>query len=225
MDPAYFQQSVDFRTQKTVDPRLYVCALQPFVDSCGNFDGTEKVAVGRCNGIGDQKNYQGWSFRKYTTMDKSISAYNGCDAANIYVLRLADVYLLYAEACMNSGNNTDALEYINKVHRRAYHVDINTPSAYDYPSLTARTLAAADDEDLANNPLYYERHAELFGEGNWWFDMCRWHIGGKEAAYYASGISDLTSIQWNDNRSYSFPIPGIEISANPLIATQQNPGY
>lgn len=225
MDPQYFQQSVEFRTNKTVDPRLYVCALQPFVDSCGNFDGTKKVAVSRCNGIGDYKNFQGWSFKKFTTMDKSLSAYNGCDAANVYVLRLADIYLLYAEANMKSGNNQLALEYINKVHRRAYNVPVNSPSVYDYTSLSARTLASADDINLANNPLYYERHAELYAEGNWWFDMCRWRIGAAEAAYYESGIADRNPIQWSDNRSYAFPIPGNEISANPLIAAQQNPGY
>lgn len=225
MDPQYYHQSIQLRINKIVDPRLYVCALQPFVDSCGNFDGTQRVAVGRCNGIGDLKNYQGWSLKKYTTMDKSLAAYNGCDGANIYVIRLADVYLLYAEACMNSGEDATALEYINKVHRRAYDVPVNSPSQYDYPSLTARTLASADDVDLENNPLYYERHAELFGEGNWWFDMCRWHIGAKEALYYKNGISDGSPIQWVDNRSYSYPIPGNEISANPQIANEQNPGY
>ncbi len=101
----------------------------------------QTVAVSRCNNIGDKKSYHGWSFKKYTTMDKSLSAYNGCDGANIYILRLADVYLLYAEACMNSGDNVNALEYINKVHRRAYSVPVDAPSAYDYAGLTARTKA------------------------------------------------------------------------------------
>jgi hypothetical protein len=225
MDPAYLAQSIAIRTNKIADPRLYVCALQPWVDSCGNFDGTQKVAVARCNSIGDQKNYQGWSFKKYTTTDKSLSAYNGCDGANIYVLRLADVYLLYAEACLNSGDNTTALEYINKVHRRAYSVPVNAPSIYDYASLSSPTKAATEDVDLAKNPLRFERHAELFAEGHWWFDVCRWHIGANEAAYYDIGISDGTKIKWNDARSYSYPIPGDEISANPEIADHQNPGY
>ena len=225
MDPAYYQQSIDIRNNKIADPRLYVCALQPFVDSCGNFDGSQTVAVARCNNIGDKRSYQGWSFKKYTTIDKSLSAYNGCDGANIYVLRLADVYLLYAEACMNSGDNVNALEYINKVHRRAYSVPVDAPSLYDYASLSAPTKVSAGDIDLANNPLRYERHAELFAEGHWWFDVCRWHIGSNEAAYYETGISDQTTIKWDDNRSYSFPIPGNEITSNPEIAGHQNPGY
>ena len=225
MDPAYRQQSVDLRTNKITDPRLYVCALQPWVDSCGNYDGSERVPVARCNNIGAQKMYQGWSFKKYTTTDKSLSAYNGCDGANIYFIRLADVYLLYAEACMNSGDNSNALEYINKVHRRAYGVPVDAPSAFDYVSLTAPTKVAADDINLVNNPLRFERHAELFAEGHWWFDVCRWRIGANEAAYYVTGISDQTTIKWNDARSYSYPIPGDEISANPEIAQHQNPGY
>ena len=68
--------------------------------------------------------------------------------------------------------------------------DINTPSIYDYASLTARTKTDPSDVDLSNNPLRYERHAELFAEGDWWFDVCRWHIGQDEAAYYNIGISD-----------------------------------
>ena len=85
MDPNYYQQSIDMRNNKITDPRLYVCALQPFVDSCGNFDGSQTVAVAHCNNIGDKRSYQGWSFKKFTTMDKSLSAYNGCDGANIYI--------------------------------------------------------------------------------------------------------------------------------------------
>ncbi len=225
MDTGYYRQCLSLRTNKITDPRLYVCALQPWLDTCGNFDGTQKVPVSKCNNIGNQNDFYGWSFKKFTTMDKSLSAYNGCDGANIYILRLADVYLLYAEACMNTNDNTNALEYLNRVHRRAYDVPVNSASIYDYSSLTARTKAAADDVDLAYNPLRYERHAELFAEGDWWFDVCRWRIGATEAAYYNVGISDNTPISWSDVRSYSFPIPGNEISANPAVAGHQNPGY
>ena len=102
---------------------------------------------------------------------------------------------------------------------------VNEPSAVDYASLTSSTKAAKSDINLANNPLRYERHAELFAEGHWWFDVCRWHIGANEAAYYDTGISDGSTIKWNDGRSYAYPIPGDEISANPEIAGHQNPGY
>ena len=36
-----------------------------------------------------------------------------------HILRLADVYLIYAEASFLTGNTADALEYVNKVRERA----------------------------------------------------------------------------------------------------------
>jgi starch-binding outer membrane protein, SusD/RagB family len=138
---------------------------------------------------------------------------------------MADIYLLYAESCMNSGDNSTALEYINKVHRRAYDQPIHSASPYDYNSLNDRTKASATDVNLANSPLRYERYAELFAEGHWWFDVCRWRIGAAEASYYGNLLPDNHPSQWNDERSYAFPIPLEEINANPKMAGQQNPGY
>src|SRR5690606_19809885 len=134
IDSQYVVSSLEFRTNKTVDPRLYVNTLQPWVDSVSDFYGLSnsngrrnpngRVPVARNYYIGinvaDPTKYHGWAFKKYQTIDNSINAYNECDGSNIYILRLADIYLLFAEAQMNLGNNTVALEYINKVHRRAY---------------------------------------------------------------------------------------------------------
>jgi starch-binding outer membrane protein, SusD/RagB family len=211
MDPVYLQESLDMRTNKTVDPRLYVNALQPWVDTVNNWGVNRPVA--KCAGIGVsiKQFFHGWSF------------YNAADGANYYILRLADVYLLYAEACMNSGENGTALEYINKVKRRAYSLPINTVSAVDYATLTSATKAT--DANLANNPLRYERFAELFAEGHWWFDVCRWKIGAGEAAYFNVLLPSGGPSQWDNARSYSFPIPSNEMNANAQIANQQNHGY
>ncbi|UEG49082.1 RagB/SusD family nutrient uptake outer membrane protein [Ferruginibacter lapsinanis] len=238
MDPNYKNESIQLRQNKTTDPRLYVAALQPWVDSCGDAyhvqlssgKRNEMVPVSRCYNIpqANKPKYHGWSFKKYTTIDNSLYAYNGCDGANIYLIRMADVYLLYAEALKNLGQNVPALEYINKVHRRAYDQPINSPSPYDYLSLTAQTKAS--DVNLENNPLAYERWAELFAEGHWWFDVCRWRIGDKEAAYYGIATPESPNpnspnkgkIEWDDNRSYCYPIPGNEFDVNPQIQKQRN---
>jgi len=79
--------------------------------------------------------------------------------------------------------------------------------------------------NLSNNPLRYERYAELFAEGHWWFDVCRWRIGKAEADFYGNLLPNNHPSNWDDNRSYSFPIPLQEISANLALASQQNPGY
>lgn len=222
IDPAFKRQALALRRDKLTDPRLYVAALQPWIDSVSR-DGAQYRPVVKCSGIGVgiKPRFQGWSLKKYVTTDNNIFAYSAADGANYYFLRLADVYLLYAEACKNSGDNANALEYLNKVKRRAYSYPINTPSVVDYLSLSDQT--SATDVNLATNPLYFERWAELFAEGHWWFDVCRWRIGAAEATFYGNTLPTGGQIEWNDQRSYTWPIPTSEISTNSKIV--QNPGY
>ncbi len=225
IDPEYKKESLRLRTEKAVDPRLYVAALQPWVDSVSTDGGKTWVPVARYKEIpvAERRQYYGWSFHKFATLDYAVNGfYRRNDASNQYVLRLADVYLLYAEANARTGNDALALEYINKVKRRAYSYPVDAPSPVDYPSLTAPTNAS--DPVLGNNPLRYERWAELFGEAHWWFDVCRWRIGRQEADYYQTTVAG-GNIQWDDNKSYVLPIPSTEINTNSAIAGQQNPGY
>lgn len=75
--------------------------------------------------------------------------------ANAYMMRLAEVYLNYAEAVL--GNNAtctdgDALEYYNAVRRRA---GMETKRVFSY-----------DD-------IHYERRIELAMEGQYWYDLLR----------------------------------------------------
>lgn len=222
IDPAYKKTSLDLRTNKTVDPRLYVNALQPWVDSISS-DGNKTfltVAIYKEIPLDQRAQHYGWSLRKYASIDYNPNAFQGEDNANIYILRLADVYLMYAEASMQTGDNTTALEYINKVKRRAYSLPINTPSAIDYTSLISSTMAS--DDVLKNSPLRYERWAELFGEMHWWMDVCRWRIGKQEADYYLVTVGG-GNINWSDNKSYALPIPLNELTTNAQI--KQNPGY
>jgi len=236
MDPVYYQNSLAVRTNQTADPRLYVSCLQPWVDSAintppagyvpGTVPTTGYIPVSKQAGPFKSNQYQ-WSFRKYAPIYCNVNDVPGgqADGANIYVLRLADVYLLYAEACINTNDNTDGLEYLNMVKRRAYGYPINSPSPVDYASLTSSTAAAASgDPVLGNNPLYYERWAELFNEGTWWTDICRWHLGASEAAYYKTYNYGANPLTFNP-RCYAWPIPLTEINANSKVASQQNPGY
>ncbi|HEY4147783.1 MAG TPA: RagB/SusD family nutrient uptake outer membrane protein [Chitinophagaceae bacterium] len=235
MDPIYKANSLLVRTNQTADPRLFVNALQPWVDSAintpapGYTPGTIPTAgfvpVSRPGGTPNPNVYQ-WSFRKYAPIYCNVNNVPGgqADGANIYLLRLADVYLLYAEACINTSDPVNGLEYLNKVKRRAYGYPVNAASPVDYAGLTANTAAAASgDPVLGQNPLYYERWAELFNEGQWWLDICRWHLGKSEAAFYVADQAS-SALQFPD-KSYAWPIPLAEINANNVIAKQQNPGY
>src|SRR5699024_2810723 len=141
MDPTYKHKAIQARTNNTVDPRLFVNALEPRVDSVKP-DGIHWHPVSKPTGLIGQVKTYGWSIRKYSPIYNNILKVGPADASNIYILRLADVYLLYAETEMHLGKNAIALEYINKVHRRAYGYPVNAPSPVDYASLSSKTPAA-----------------------------------------------------------------------------------
>lgn len=219
-DPTYIAQSIDVRINKDADPRLYVGTLQPYVDSLQIDNVWRKVGKNRGEGF-DLTQNKAWCHRKFVVLTRSIWADPGPSInANVYFMRLADVYLIYAEALMMTGDNAQALEYLNKVKRRAYGLPVDGLSAIDYASLTDQTAAGPGDH-LANEPLKYERWAELFGEGQWWFDVRRWKIGDKEAAFYGNVKSG--NLNWSDNK-YALPIPEVEMNNNNLIQ-KQNDGY
>lgn len=216
-DPAYLTASATARNSKTTDPRLWVAAYQPYLDSLTWDDQAKPVAKIVGSGVSTE-NIQAWSWHKYVLTDKRIWDGNVSNGNNMFILRLAEVYLLYAEAVMKTGNNAESLEYINKVHRRAYDQPVDAPSAFDYGSLTAATKAS--DPALSNDPLKYEKWAELFGEGVWWFDVSRWKMGESEAAYYQKVTTG--NLTW-DAKKYVLPIPLNEMNNNTLMV--QNNGY
>ncbi len=215
----FLAKSISAKTDGSVDPRMWVSGFQPYVDEYNAFGQMAAIApvIQYDNEIGL---FHSFSFRKYTNLTGRGPDTGMNYTSQMYLMRLADVYLLYAEACAKTGDNAIALEYLNKVHRRAYNKPIDTPSSIDYASLTDATKAA-DHPVLKNDPLKYERWAEFLGEGGWWFDVCRWKMGAVEAAYYVKVRSG--SIKWDDNRSYAQPIPIKEFETNPNM--QQNPGY
>lgn len=96
----------------------------------------------------------------------------GFMAANInsYMLRLAEVYLIYADAVLgNSATTADtkALEYFNAVRKRA--------------GMPAKTSLTFED-------IFRERRVETVFEGNSWNEVVRWYYfnPAKAMAYTAA---------------------------------------
>lgn len=97
-------------------------------------------------------------------------------ALNQYIIRLADVYLIYAEAALGAGAVTTdgkALEYFNAIRTRA--------------GLAAKTQLTFDD-------IFRERRVEFALESISWFDVKRWFYRDPSAALdYLNGQQrDLT---------------------------------
>lgn len=136
---------------------------------------------------------------------------------NFPLIRLADVYLMYAECKNEQGDQTTAVEYINKVRQRpsTNMPAINSGDAW----LKATTKAEVFDR------IKHERAVELIAEGHRWFDLRRWNIAKvilPGEVYGATGKRMMTRA-FND-RDMLWPVPGVEIERNPALKPN-NPGW
>ena len=128
---------------------------------------------------------------------KYIPDFDGGDNPdNDYVLlRYADVMLMKAEAIARGGSATGG--------------DSPTSIVNDIRS----TRGAAADSDGSLNSIYKERGNELYWEGHRRNDMIR----------FGTFLSSYTDKPASDGTRLLYPIPALELAANPNI--QQNPGY
>lgn len=144
---------------------------------------------------------------------------------NIYLLRLADVYMVYVEACIGSGDATSdalALDVYSRIRSRA-------------------GLPADEDASITYDELIHERRCEFAFEGINFFDIKRMfyrnqtkalaYLNGmnREQGYYNSDATkktvregytlDLSRALIIVNASQmTLPVPGSELTAMPSLA-------
>jgi hypothetical protein len=129
----------------------------------------------------------------------------GSGAINIPILRLADVYLIAAEAAARqNGPSGEAYSYINAVRNRA-----------GLPGLTT----GLDKEHFVDSVLQ-ERSWELFGEGDRWYDLTRTNTF---LQVIPKAVNNVYPGRAPQPRNRYFPIPLDEINANPKL--EQNPDW
>jgi hypothetical protein len=117
-----------------------------------------------------------------------------------YILRLAEIYLIRAEARAQQNNNTPgALSDINAVRNRAGLGNISAATTTDL-------LLAIENE----------RRYEFLWEAQRWFDLAR--TGRANAVLHA--LNPSVSVQ---PYQLLFPIPANEVTLDPQLT--QNPGY
>lgn len=152
---------------------------------------------------------QGWGVHKWSNVphDKTPEEYVETAKTRMFAdtdyifMRLAEIYLAYAEACLELGRKSDALPYLNKLLERA---GVSTVSDYD--------------EDF----LFGEYSRELYWESNRRRDLIRfgkfcssdyiWKWKG--GTYDGQSFPEYMEI---------FAIPVSELQANKNL--KQNPGY
>lgn len=152
------------------------------------------------------------------------------------VLRLADVYLVYAEAILGNDattTNADALTYFNKVRTRAGLAPVGAPggpAVLDFPTILK------------------ERRVEFAFEGQYWIDLVRYSFYSPVAAVKLLNDQDATHsretfsydpkthLATRDTtaqpsalpatiNSFTLQIPASEASADPKLAAPPVPYY
>ncbi|GAB3658826.1 RagB/SusD family nutrient uptake outer membrane protein [Echinicola sediminis] len=121
-------------------------------------------------------------FRKYSNWDnveneKDIVP-NLRSGVNVRVIRLADVYLMYAEALlMGEGNVEEAMKYINRVRHRSALQLLGMDGTGEFPA-AAHDNQSYDVQKLMDHLMFVERPLELSLEGNAirTIDLRRWGI-------------------------------------------------
>ncbi|MEX6689295.1 RagB/SusD family nutrient uptake outer membrane protein [Danxiaibacter flavus] len=127
------------------------------------------------------------------------------NAVNIPILRLADVYLIAAEAeARQNGATTNAYGYIKVVRDRAGLPDLT-------PGLSKEQFVDA---------VLQERSWEFFGEGDRWYDLTRTNTFIKVTT---AAVNNVFPVRNPQSRNRYFPIPLDEINANPKL--EQNPDW
>lgn len=127
---------------------------------------------------------------------------------NVPILRLADIYLIAAEAEFRlNGSTPAALGFLNKVRRRAFGQNINLPSVYDAVTISL-------------NSILQERSWELFAEGDRWYDLTRTNTF---LSVIPAAVNDVFPVRTPSAKNRYFPIPQDEIRTNSNI--KQNPDW
>lgn len=153
----------------------------------------------------------GYAITKFRNVDRNGnpgSDLTFCDT-DFPLFRLADVYLMYAEAVLRGGSGGDlstALNYINLIRERAYNgTDGDITSA-----------------ELTLPFVLNERARELYWEGHRRTDLVRFGMfTGNE--YVWSWKGEVQSGIGTDSKYNIFPIPSSDLNANNNLI--QNPGY
>ena len=97
---------------------------------------------------------------------------------DITIYRLADVFLMTAEAYAALNNTTKAIEYLNKVRVRA----------------GTGNYTGATDKATVEKEILDERGREFFFENKRWYDLVRFHRGGTINVYtYVPNLSGKTT--------------------------------
>ena len=135
-------------------------------------------------------------------------------------IRYADVLLMYAEACCESGDLPSAKSALKEVRDRA------GLSQFPYTAvIQGQTVTFNDNQEDLRKAIRHERRVELAMEGHRWFDLTRWGIAKETMDTYMAGETEEAKELYGTfqkGKHELFPIPSKEID---LSGIEQNPNW
>ena len=152
----------------------------------------------------------GWSSLKFNNIphDQTNQSYLPQSATmsnsnvDFPMIRLAEIYLIYAEACMQQGAGSQALPYLQALAARA---------------------AVAPPSEITPDFLLAERARELYWEAHRRTDLIRLGVYHTDAYLWPYKGGDSYAGQAFPAYRCIFPIPPTELATNKALV--QNPGY
>ena len=152
----------------------------------------------------------GWSCLKFNNIPHdqtnesflATSAIKDFSDADFPMIRLAEIYLIYAEACIRLGDATPAMPYMAELASRA---GVLSPS------------------EITEEFLVAERGRELMWEGHRRTDLIRFGLFHTDKYLWPYKGSDEFAGQAFPEYKCIFALPPTELAANPQLV--QNPGY
>lgn len=188
---------------------------------------------GNCGYGGRTNNYSPTAFLNKKGVPSSVSQTTNGNVTTIVDypwpnIRLGELYLNYAEACVETNDLPTAISYINEIRARAGIPSLETAWGKIGVALTQSKLREIVRQERAIE-LYFENH-------NFW-DQRRWLNGEKYFNVKARGLNYTATTEaelfqerevvferkFLSPRNYLMPIPYNEVNKNEHLV--QNPGY
>ncbi|MBK0383073.1 RagB/SusD family nutrient uptake outer membrane protein [Pedobacter sp. SD-b] len=176
----------------------------------------------------------GYYERKFLGDFANASSYSN-QQRSFPIFRYAEVLLNYAEAINEAGTGTNQTEAFNQLAaiRARAGITKGTTAGYQYGLKT--TMTQAEMRTAIRN----ERRIEMAFEEQRFWDIRRWKIADVVGNSTLHGIKitktgtttftyqtvNVDKLNFDPTKNYLYAIPLNEITSNPALRNQQNPGY
>ncbi|MFR9496536.1 MAG: RagB/SusD family nutrient uptake outer membrane protein [Rikenellaceae bacterium] len=130
---------------------------------------------------------------------------------HVIFLRYADVLLLYAEACNELGNTSEALTYLEMVRSRARNTQCSDELVVGLPEITET------DKSELRLRIWEERRIELAMEGHRFYDLIRYEQQVPGYAAQMLAIDGKTSFNYDQHSTFLIPQTEIDLSGGVLV--------